>query len=169
MKLAQLKLQDKRRVRGFTLIELLIVIAIIGAISAFVVLAPIGATKKGRDTRRKSDLRQYEAALETYANKNDGMYLSRNAAQNAAEASVCGSLGLSNCPEDPLNNLATGYKYRYLSDGTGGGLPIATKFILWTKLEATVNSYVVVCSNGKAGIWTSATAPSTADCPSPLN
>lgn len=53
---------------GFTLIELMIVMIILG------ILATIGFTsfqnsqKKGRDTRRKNDLRQISLALETYYN-----------------------------------------------------------------------------------------------------
>lgn len=52
--------------KGFTLIELLVVIAIIGLLSAFLVANFVGVRQRARDTQRKSDLRQIQAALELY-------------------------------------------------------------------------------------------------------
>ncbi|MEK7526577.1 MAG: prepilin-type N-terminal cleavage/methylation domain-containing protein [Patescibacteria group bacterium] len=156
---------------GFTLIELLIVIAIIGAIATFTVLAPIGSTKKARDARRMSDLRQYQAALETYANKNSGLYLGAPAVVDASSVNVCGASGLNltgNCPEDPLNNNSTGYKYKYQSTDGTAGTATATGFVLWTKRENdTAVSYIVVCSTGRSGISTS--IPAGGVCPTTLN
>ncbi len=54
--------------RGFTLIELLVVIAIIGVLAALVLAALSSAQKGARDGRRKSDLKQYQAALNQYYN-----------------------------------------------------------------------------------------------------
>ena len=48
----------KHNKSGFTLIELLVVIAIIGLLASFSVLALSSAMKKGRDSKRKSDLSQ---------------------------------------------------------------------------------------------------------------
>ena len=52
--------------RGFSLIELLVVIVIIGILSSFLLANFVGARQKGRDTVRKSDLRQMQSALEFY-------------------------------------------------------------------------------------------------------
>lgn len=52
--------------KGFTLIELLIVIAIIGIISAFLFVNFVGVRQRGRDSQRKSDLKQIQTALELY-------------------------------------------------------------------------------------------------------
>ncbi len=55
------KIQSKK---GFTLIELLIVIVIIGVLATFLVSNYIGVSQRARDSRRKSDLKQIQAALE---------------------------------------------------------------------------------------------------------
>ncbi len=52
------------RPRAFTLIELLVVIAIIGLIATIGVAAVNGARAKSRDTKRVSDFRQIQKALE---------------------------------------------------------------------------------------------------------
>lgn len=60
--------------RGFTLIELLVVIAIIGLLST-VIAAPITeARKKGRDSKKISDLRSIYTAINIYADDNAGDY-----------------------------------------------------------------------------------------------
>ncbi|KKQ27441.1 MAG: hypothetical protein US42_C0009G0031 [Candidatus Magasanikbacteria bacterium GW2011_GWC2_37_14] len=52
--------------RGFTLIELLVVIAIIGLLSTLAVVALGSARLKARDSKRLSDLKQVQTALELY-------------------------------------------------------------------------------------------------------
>jgi prepilin-type N-terminal cleavage/methylation domain-containing protein len=52
--------------RGFTLIELLVVIAIIALLSSLIMAAVNDAREKSRDTRRLSDMRQIQLALEMY-------------------------------------------------------------------------------------------------------
>ncbi|MBL7058804.1 type II secretion system protein [Patescibacteria group bacterium] len=54
--------------KGFTLIELLVVIAIIGLISTLSIFALNSARSKSRDSRRVSDIKQIQAALELYYN-----------------------------------------------------------------------------------------------------
>lgn len=51
---------------GFTLIELLVVIAIMGLLATIVMTSLNGARKKGRDTRRIADLRQFNTAIQFY-------------------------------------------------------------------------------------------------------
>ncbi len=64
----------KKGLRGFTLIELLVVIAIIGLLST-VIAAPITeARKKGRDSKKISDIRSIVTALNIYADDNGGQY-----------------------------------------------------------------------------------------------
>ncbi len=51
---------------GFTLIELLVVIAIIGILASIVLASLNSARKKSRDTRRLTDIKQLQVALEFY-------------------------------------------------------------------------------------------------------
>lgn len=57
-------LQLFARKKGFTLIELLVVIAIIGLLSSIGSVAMGPARKNARDTRRMSDIRQINLAME---------------------------------------------------------------------------------------------------------
>ncbi len=54
--------------KGFTLIELLVVIAIIGLLSTLAVVALNNARQKARDSKRVSDIKQIQTALELYFN-----------------------------------------------------------------------------------------------------
>jgi general secretion pathway protein G len=54
--------------KGFTLIELLVVIAIIGLLSTLAVVALGSAREKARDSKRLSDVKQVQNALELYYN-----------------------------------------------------------------------------------------------------
>ena len=64
----------KTSLRGFTLIELLVVIAIIGLLSTAIMGPVQTGLKKGRDTRKISDLSQIQGALLQYAGDNNGLY-----------------------------------------------------------------------------------------------
>lgn len=64
----------KNSLRGFTLIELLVVIAIIGLLSTAIMGPVQTGLKKGRDTRKISDLTQVQGALIQFAGDNNGEY-----------------------------------------------------------------------------------------------
>ncbi len=64
----------KTSLRGFTLIELLVVIAIIGLLSTAIMGPVQTGLKKGRDTRKISDITQVQGALLQYAGDNNGTY-----------------------------------------------------------------------------------------------
>ena len=106
--------------KGFTLIELLVVIAVIGILAA-VVLASLNSTRsKARDTKRISDLKQVQVALELYRN-DYGDYPSdvanSSAEWNSKLATWLVNTGyLPNVPTDPLSTGS--YRYLYYSDTT---------------------------------------------------
>lgn len=52
--------------KGFTLVELLVVIAILGILATIGLTAFTSSQARGRDTQRKSDLKQMASALELY-------------------------------------------------------------------------------------------------------
>lgn len=133
-----------RKSSGFTLIELLIVIAILAGLGSIVIMNFPGIQKRGRDTQRKSDIKQYQTAMELYANRNNGAY--PNGPNNGSITSnVCPSiLQLTICPEDPM--IGSGHdQYRITSTLTG--------YILWATLELppTPTTYFAVCSSGESG------------------
>lgn len=108
------------RKRGFTLVEILIVVAIIATLAsvALVGLGPV--QRNGRDTRRISDLRQTQNAIELYYAK-CGFYPGQAQEDNTdclgagggisgdwadLEEAIVGtySLGVSKVPDDPRSD-----------------------------------------------------------------
>ncbi|KKS95516.1 MAG: Tfp pilus assembly protein, major pilin PilA [Microgenomates group bacterium GW2011_GWC1_43_13] len=148
--------------KGFTLIELLVVISIIGILAALSTASYTSAQKQARDTTRKSDLAQYRTALESYANKNNGLYPSYPSRISPNDATFCAYIMESGttCPGDP-KSTDENYYYSYISDGTGGAAA-ATKYVLWAKLETVTNNWAV-CSDGRSG--KTATWPVDSTCP----
>lgn len=165
------------RISAFTLIELLIAIAIVGVLAAFVMNTFPSAQGRARDSQRQSDIKQYQTALEIYANNNNGSFPTRTTA--VAPSALCGAgnplSSLTNCPVDPTNGNDTcgsgsgtcSYVYRYVTNPGAGGF--STQYALWARLRRPSNTpptnlFFIVCSNGRAG--TSTTAPtSAAVCP----
>ncbi|MCX6754391.1 MAG: type II secretion system protein [Candidatus Nomurabacteria bacterium] len=59
-----------KKYRGFTLIELLIVVAIIGLLSAVIMIQLDKARMKSRDSQRKVDISKISMAIEQYITNN---------------------------------------------------------------------------------------------------
>lgn len=91
----------KHQAKGFTLIELLVVIAIVGILSSVVMGSLNSARGKGRDSQRKTNLKQLQTALELYYNDNFQY-----------PAGGCDANGWSrsdNCPTTYISGLAGTY------------------------------------------------------------
>jgi prepilin-type N-terminal cleavage/methylation domain-containing protein len=100
---------------GFTLIELLVVIAVVGVLMGVVVavLNPAAYFKRGRDSRRLSDLTVVQSALEQYFAQN-GSYPTTGGVPFGA-----GWLPyLKFVPNDPQNAEDTTKVYEYCASGT---------------------------------------------------
>lgn len=143
----------KKLQKGFTLIEMLVVISLIGILAALALVSFGASQKQARDTTRKSDLRQYQTALEMYGNLTNGLFPSRG---TVAASTLCADLNTKlepdiTCSDDPKMATDPIYSYWYNSDGTGTGTATATKYILWGRIENEVDTRWVVCSNGKTG------------------
>lgn len=133
---------------GFTYIELIIVIAVIGILSGLFVTQYPAAQRRARDAERRSDMKQYQTAMEIYANKNNGNY--PVVSGTISSSILCDDLEISPCLNDSQNS------YNVISS--------STEYALWATLEQPQSpvTYFVACSNGTTG--ESSTQPTGADC-----
>lgn len=97
--------------KGFTLIEMLVVVAIIGLLSAVVVVGLTGAREKARDSRRVADLREIQNQLELDYMSTEGYPTNSN--QTDIQDYLDASGG--NFPTDPQ-----GVEYKYAGVDSGG-------------------------------------------------
>ena len=139
--------------KGFTLIELLVVIAIIGLLSTLAVVALGTAREQARDSKRLSDLKQTQTALELYYTDNnayptelDGVVMgSTNAAclndANGFTTTNCATPYMGLVPSDPLSSQS----YTYTSaDGTS--------YTIAATLEGTVSGLTGTVTATPSGI-----------------
>lgn len=156
--------------KGFTLIEMLVVISLVGILAALSLVSFTSAQKQARDTVRKSDLKQYQNALEAYANISTGLYPEYATSNVQASNTLCNVLNTKlepdiACSEDPKYESDDTLYYKYRSSGTSGtGTATAASYVIWAKLEnISTTTYWVVCSTGKTGLTTD--TPASGTCP----
>ena len=146
------------KIKGFTLIELLMVMGIIAVLVTFFVGVYPSSGKKARDSQRKSDLKQYQTALESYSFANDGEY----PPTSGEISTLCTQLKVPSCPDDPKTPTS---KYHYKVGAS------SLSYYLWAELEndnsATKDTIFIVCSEGVAGDkeYDSGDVPASATCP----
>ncbi len=115
--------------KGFTLIELLVVIAIIGLLSTLAVVALGSARSKARDSKRLSDIKQVQTALELYYTDQGSYPVDTITALGAGEAvcldatgfaATCTDAYMGLVPADPQydSDVDDSPAYTYTSDGT---------------------------------------------------
>ena len=96
------------KIKGFTLLELLVVISIIGILIAIGSAAFITAQKKGRDAKRRADMKAYQTVLEQYYAENDKYDVcgTMEGYFSGGSAPVDPKTGLGyNCSTTPSTNL----------------------------------------------------------------
>lgn len=139
-------------ITGFTLLELIVVMAVIGGLAGIIIMNFPAGLERARDTHRRSDLKQFQTALETYANKKAGVYPA--VAVDTEPKDLCGGAnplyGYTSCPIDPKDgvpNKCSGVTcgYHYLTNASG------SEYSLWAALERPADNnkfWFIVCSTG---------------------
>ena len=111
------------KAKGFTLIELLIVITIIGILVATGTYSWNAAQLKARDSRRKTDLKAIQQALESFYQTNGQYPLTSgatycNLVSYTTIANALQPTFISQLPKDPTTSGTTNYYYRKDSTNT---------------------------------------------------
>ena len=138
--------------KGFTLIELLVVIAIIGLLSTLAVVALGSAREKARDSKRLSDMKQIQTALELHYTDNNAYPIAASSTVIGADTYACLNVdGFSGTgcedaymglvPADPL--ASQNYTYASADGGT---------YTLTATLEGAVSGLEGVVNATPSGI-----------------
>lgn len=136
-------IQRQRRL-GFTLIELLVVISIIAILLAVATVSYNNAQQKGRDNRRKTDLKAVQQALELYFQQNGNYPDIASTGNIACDGGSAISWGTGNftcnyitymniLPKDPVANTPTQYYYYSENSAT----PENATYKIFAKIENT--------------------------------
>ncbi len=75
--------------QGFTLIELLVVVAIIGVLTAVLLVNLVGIRERAADTKKKSELTQMKSAMRLYYNDNQAYPGNSSGSIQACNGAAC--------------------------------------------------------------------------------
>lgn len=145
--------------KGFTLIELIVVMAIVSILASLLVVNFSDVNKKGRDSKRKSDVQAMRTALELYR-ADEGSYPCGSPAlpQTSGGAFVSPSDGtfeyMKKVPKDPRSDG----DYYYEGEDADGNLVCST-YILIACLENKNDSDENIDTTVSVGGCTAQQAP----------
>lgn len=141
---------------GFTLIELVIVIGIIGIVLAIMSVPLTGIQSRGRDDRRKLDIKELQVAIaQSHANQPGGFY-------PITITNLVTEKYLEKLPLDPTTKTSAPYRYIPLPIDCNNSSMYCTAYRISIDLE-NGNVYLVT-SNNPQGSMLSPT-PSTMSLP----
>lgn len=123
------------RNKGFTLIELLIAMAILGILATVGLASFRTAQMRGRDTERKSDLKQISNALELYFS-DYGMYPPTSSIVGGSEFTDGKTSYIKKIPQDPGGGT---YVYNVSSSNN--------KYRLFAHLENTEDKNIITLTD----------------------
>ena len=132
--------------KAFTLIELLVVIAILAGFVSMLIPNFMNARSKSRDTRRKSDLKQLQKALELYRQNHAPQVFPTaipdppSGFTDSSDASS--TLYMNNIPADPITTQRYYYKSPDPSRNSGTD---PTTYEIYACLEDKTDSEKTVC------------------------
>ncbi|OGE64350.1 hypothetical protein A3I48_03045 [Candidatus Daviesbacteria bacterium RIFCSPLOWO2_02_FULL_36_7] len=144
--------------KGFTLVELLVTISIIAILSAIGLVLYSTVLKQGRDSKRQSDLKSIQLALEQYVN-DQGFYPAPSPSSlTPGTGALTTSTGNPTSPAPALktymsiipndSNSSTPYVYVALKDGAtcNNSSIFCTSYCLYAKLENLTSPDLKGCS-----------------------
>ena len=138
------KVLVKSTQRGFTVVELLITVGIISILTAAIVavIRPLDYIKRSRDTRRISDLKVIQTALEQYYGS-ENSYPGSVPTDGSALVNPEGTVTFLNMtpkdPESPSKN------YCYFQGACSGGSADSSKYTLCASLEMSSGTSCAAC------------------------
>lgn len=107
---------------GFTLVEILVVVGLLGILITISLSSFSNTLRKGRDSKRKSDLEQLRVAMELYRSENGsypaGAAGSTEGALKSTLTVPVAYIGASVFPKDPRSSSGYNYYYQQQSSST---------------------------------------------------
>jgi len=137
-------LNSVNKKKGFTLIEMIVVILILAALSTLITFAYFTSLKRGRDSKRKSDINNISTALELYnADMNHYPITSSFSLGDILcnEEGGCAQVYMRQIPKDPLSKKP----YYYETDENG------SYYVLYSGLETSEDTGSGVDQDGYYG------------------